>query len=110
VTNQQQAKAFYQEVMGFELIREEAMGPDMQWIQLAPKGSAVTIALVSWFDAMKPGGLQGVMLNSSDIDADHALLASRGLELSDIEQQPWGRFTMFSDPDGNGWILRQPPV
>ncbi len=110
VSNQEAAKIFYRDVLGFELLREESMGPDMKWIQLAPKGSSVTIALVSWFDAMKPGGLQGVMLNCSDIDADVALLASRGLELSEIEQQPWGRFSMFSDPDGNGWILRQPPV
>jgi uncharacterized glyoxalase superfamily protein PhnB len=53
--------------------------------------------------------LQGVMLNSSDIDGDHRLLSSRGLQLSNIEQQPWGRYAMFKDPDGNGWILRQPP-
>jgi uncharacterized glyoxalase superfamily protein PhnB len=36
-------------------------------------------------------------------------LAGRGLVLTDIEEQPWGRYAMFSDPDGNGWILRQPP-
>ena len=59
---------------------------------------------------MKPGGLQGVMLNSTDIDSDHRLLSARGLLLSAIEQQPWGRFAMFKDPDGNGWILRQPPA
>ncbi len=49
------------------------------------------------------------MLNSTDIDEDYRTLTSRGLQLSKIEQQPWGRFTMFNDPDGNGWILRQPP-
>jgi hypothetical protein len=36
---------------------------------------------------MKPGGLQGVMLNSSNIDGDHRLLSSRGLQHSNIEQQ-----------------------
>jgi len=49
------------------------------------------------------------MLNSTDIVADHQTLSARGLVLSKIEQQPWGRYTMFKDPDGNGWILRQPP-
>jgi len=29
---------------------------------------------------------------------------------TEIQQQPWGRYAMFSDPDGNGWILRQPPA
>lgn len=31
------------------------------------------------------------------------------LGFDQIQQQPWGRFTTFKDPDGNGWILRQPP-
>lgn len=109
VTDPQKSKAFYRDVLGFVLVREEPMGPDMTWIQLAPPGCATTIALVTWFDTMKPGGLQGVMLNSTDIDADHRTLSSNGLVLSRIEQQPWGRFAMFKDPDGNGWILRQPP-
>ena len=46
------------------------------------------------------------MVNTDDIDAEHALLQSRGLKIGSIEQQPWGRYAMFADPDGNGWILR----
>ncbi|MDP9090945.1 MAG: glyoxalase superfamily protein [Pseudomonadota bacterium] len=110
VTDQERAKQFYRDVLGFELLREEAFGASGKWIQLAPKGCATTIALVSWFDSMRPGGLQGVMLNVTDIERDHQELKGRGLELTDIGQQPWGRFTMFKDPDGNGWILRQPPA
>ena len=110
VTDQQRAKRFYQEVVGLELVREEPMGPEMSWIQLAPKGCSTTIALVTWFETMKPGSLQGVMLNVSDIDQDHAELSARGLVLTEIKQEPWGRYAMFSDPDGNGWILRQAPA
>ncbi len=51
------------------------------------------MGLNGWFDSKRPDGLQGVTMN-----------------LTDIEQQPWGRFTMFKDPDGNGWILRQRPA
>jgi catechol 2,3-dioxygenase-like lactoylglutathione lyase family enzyme len=109
VSDQQQSKRFYRDVLGFDLVREEPMGPDSQWIQLAPKGSAMTIALVTWFDTMKPGGLQGVMLNVDNIDAEYDRLSKLGLALTEVQEQPWGRFTMFSDPDGNGWILRQPP-
>jgi catechol 2,3-dioxygenase-like lactoylglutathione lyase family enzyme len=109
VSDAQRAKAFYRDVLGFDLVKEEPMGPAMSWIQLAPPGQGVTIALVTWFEQMKPGGLQGVMVNTDDIDAEHALLTSRGLALSEIAEQPWGRFALFKDPDGNGWILRQPP-
>jgi catechol 2,3-dioxygenase-like lactoylglutathione lyase family enzyme len=109
VADQERSKVFYRDILGFTLLREESMGSG-KWIQLAPPGCATTIALVTWFDSMKPGGLQGVMLNSTDIDGDHQLLRSRGLQLSHIERQPWGRYTTFKDPDGNGWILRQPPA
>jgi catechol 2,3-dioxygenase-like lactoylglutathione lyase family enzyme len=110
VSDQERSKAFYRDVLGFAVVREESMEPNSKWVQLAPPGCATTIALVNWFDAMKPGGLQGVMLNSTDIDADHRALSARGLELSKIGEQPWGRFAMFRDPDGNGWLLRQPPA
>jgi uncharacterized glyoxalase superfamily protein PhnB len=30
--------------------------------------------------------------------------------MSPIGEEPWGRYAMFNDPDGNGWILRQPPA
>lgn len=110
VSDPQRAKRFYIDVLGFELVRESPMGPDMTWIQLAPAGQGVTIALVTWFDTMKPGGLQGVMVNTDDIEADHGLLRSRGLEIDEIRVEPWGRYAMFKDPDGNGWILRQPPA
>ena len=110
VSDQQRAKDFYRDVLGFALIREEPMGPGMRWIQLAPRGHSVTIALVTWFEQMKPGGLQGVMVNTEDIEAEHKLLRSRGLAIGDIKQEPWGRYAMFNDPDGNGWILREPPV
>ncbi len=109
VADQDRSKVFYRDILGFTLLREEPIGPGGKWIQLAPPGCATTIALVTWFDSMKPGGLQGVLLNSTDIDRDHAVLTARGLQLSAIEQQPWGRYAMFKDPDGNGWILRQPP-
>jgi catechol 2,3-dioxygenase-like lactoylglutathione lyase family enzyme len=109
VADQERARNFYRDILGFELLREEPMGPTGKWIQLAPKGCSTTIALVTWFEGMRPGGLQGVMLNVTDIDADHRELSARGLKLTEIQAQPWGRFAMFSDPDGNGWILRQPP-
>ena len=90
VSDQQRAKQFYRDVLGFKLIREEPMGPGMSWIQLAPPGQSVTVALVTWFENMKPGGLQGVMVNTEDIDAEHTLLRSRGLEIGEIKQEPWG--------------------
>jgi uncharacterized glyoxalase superfamily protein PhnB len=45
----------------------------------------------------------------SDIEAAHAELAGRGVEVSDVQVFPWGSFVFFSDPDGNRWAVQQLP-
>ena len=107
VTDQLKARDFYRDVMGLTLLRDEAMGPDMRWIQLQPKDGGSTIALVTWFEGLKPGGQQGLMLGIADVDAEYRRLTELGGECTPVEEQPWGRFTMMKDPDGNGWILTQ---
>src|SRR5579859_941279 len=107
VKDQLAARDWYTGQMDFTLLRDEAMGTEMRWIQLQPKTGGSTIALVTWFEGMAPGGLQGVMLHVPDIEAEHARLTAVGVQASAIEEQPWGRFTMLKDPDGNGWIVAQ---
>jgi len=45
----------------------------------------------------------------SDVEKAHAELSGRGVEVSDVEQMPWGSFIFFSDPDGNRWAIQQVP-
>jgi len=47
------------------------------------------------------------MLGIGDVAAEYARLTGLGVELTPVEEQPWGRFTMLKDPDGNGWILTE---
>src|ERR1700754_2042756 len=89
VKDQAAARDWYTEKMGFTLLRDEEMGPQMRWIQLQPKTGGSTIALVTWFEDMGSGGLQGVMLHVPDIDAEHARLTEAGVEASPIDEQPW---------------------
>jgi uncharacterized glyoxalase superfamily protein PhnB len=50
------------------------------------------------------------VLECDDVQASRDELAARGVTfLQDIEEQPWGTFTTFDDPDGNGWVLSQAP-
>ena len=107
VADQSAAKTFYTDVMAFDCVNDTPMGPEMRWVQLQPKTGGPTIALVTWFDTMPPGGLQGLMVHVPDIDAEHARLSAAGASVSPIEEQPWGRFTMLKDPDGNGLIVAQ---
>jgi catechol 2,3-dioxygenase-like lactoylglutathione lyase family enzyme len=108
VADQAAARAFYVGVLGFEVLRDNPMGPDQRWIQLAPAGSTASITLVTWFPQMPAGTVQGLVLTTNAIDADHAALTVRGLAISDPADAPWGRYATFSDPDGNGWVLVQP--
>jgi uncharacterized glyoxalase superfamily protein PhnB len=57
-----------------------------------------------------PGSVQGLQLVVSDINAARAELLERGVEVSAVEEFPWGSFVFFSDPDGNGWSVQQLPA
>lgn len=108
VANQERSRDFYSKVLGFTVIRDNEMGPGQRWIQLVPREGGVTITLVSWFDNMPPGSVQGLVLEAEDVRAEAGTLGERGLALSDIHEAPWGTYATFNDPDGNGWVLQEP--
>lgn len=108
VSDQQVAKEFYQQILGFELINESLMSEKMHWIQLAPsKTCSTSITLVNWFEQMAPGSVQGLVIGTNNIEADYQELTQKGVKLSPIQDAPWGRSAMFQDLDGNGWVLQQ---
>ena len=110
VINQQVAREFYTDVLGCKVEADMPFGTDdkTRWISLQLPGVDTRISLVTWFPQMPPGSLQGLVLATDDISAAHAELKMRGLMISDIKNQPYGREATFSDPDGNGWVLQQP--
>jgi catechol 2,3-dioxygenase-like lactoylglutathione lyase family enzyme len=110
VRDQDAAKKFYVDVLGFECVTDQAMGPDQRWVQLRPANAQTSISLVTWFDQMKPGGVRGLVLETGDIAAAHADLKARGVNVDDPDVQPWGTFVSFEDIDANGIILMQPPA
>jgi uncharacterized glyoxalase superfamily protein PhnB len=57
---------------------------------------------------MQPGSIQGLQLVVEDIQAARAELLDRGVEVSAVQEFPWGSFVFFSDPDGNGWSVQAP--
>jgi catechol 2,3-dioxygenase-like lactoylglutathione lyase family enzyme len=108
VGDQERAKTFYVETLGFELLADSPMGPEQRWVQVGPRGGQTSLTLVTWFDTMPPGSLRGVVLECDDLRATRDQLAARGVVFNqEIEEQPWGTFTTFDDPDGNGFVLQQ---
>jgi catechol 2,3-dioxygenase-like lactoylglutathione lyase family enzyme len=107
VSDQDRSLEFYVGVLGFELIADVRMGPDMRWVQVAPPGSATSITLVTWFPTMPAGSAKGTVLETDDLEGDIADLKVRGVPIDgEIQEMPWGRFVTFDDPDGNGIVLQ----
>ena len=56
---------------------------------------------------MPAGSSQFIQVVVADADAALAELRGRGIECEGVDDQPWGRFVRFDDPDGNRWALQQ---
>jgi catechol 2,3-dioxygenase-like lactoylglutathione lyase family enzyme len=107
VADQDRARDFYVDVLGMTLVRDNPMGPDQRWVQVAPKGADTSLTLVTWFPTMPPGSLKGLVLETDDLDRDLARLTGLGVPVEGgVQQAPWGRFVTFDDPDGNGIVLQ----
>jgi len=110
VSDVDRAKAFYVEKAGFNADHDHQVSDAMRFVQLTPPGSSCSIAIGTGLGpTMAPGSLQGLQLVVDDIQAAHAELAGRGVEVSEVQEFPWGSFVFFSDPDGNGWAVQAIP-
>ncbi len=107
VSDVDRAKAFYVDQAGFNADHDHRVSDEIRFVQLTPPGSACSIALGQGVIDTPPGSVQGLQLVVDDIEAAHEDLSSRGVEVSDVQDFPWGRFVFFRDPDGNGWAVQQ---
>ena len=67
VSDQERARSFYVDTLGFELRADRLWGEGMRWVEVAPEGSSASLSLVTWFEAMPPGSLQGLIVATDDI-------------------------------------------
>jgi catechol 2,3-dioxygenase-like lactoylglutathione lyase family enzyme len=109
VSDVDRAKAFYAERAGFNVDHDHAVREGLRFVQLTPPGSGCSVSIGEGITQMEPGSLEGLQLVVTDIEAARDELAGRGVDVSDIQDYPWGRFVFFSDPDGNGWAVQQIP-
>jgi uncharacterized glyoxalase superfamily protein PhnB len=82
--------------------------PGIRWVQVAPKEGTTALTLVTWFESMPPGSLQGLVLRSSNLQTDYEQLVAKGVEFDGPpQQQPWATEAVLHDPDGNSLVLQQ---
>ena len=107
VSDIDRAKAFYVERCGFGADHDHRVDERLRFVQLTPPGSACSISLTSGAHEMAPGSLEGLQLVVDDAAAARDELRSRGVEVGDVQEFPWGRFVFFADPDGNRWSVQE---
>jgi predicted enzyme related to lactoylglutathione lyase len=119
VADQDRAKAFYVDRLGWELIVDHRANDQFRVIQTIPPGSSCAVAIMRNPEAA--GSVQGIHLVVSDIDAARSQLVGRGIDVSelfhfeggsqmpgpDVERRDYNTFMTFSDPDGNGWMVQE---
>jgi predicted enzyme related to lactoylglutathione lyase len=109
VTDVDRAKAFYADQVGFNADHDHSVSDEIRFVQLTPPGSGCSIVLGKGITEAAPGSVEGVQLCVKDVDLARAELTGRGVEVSEIEEYPWGRFVYFHDPDGNKWSVQEVP-
>ena len=109
VSDVDRAKAFYTDQAGFNADHDHTVSDELRFVQLTPPGSACSIAFGVGLTDVPPGSVKGLQLVVSDIEAARAELAGRGVEVTEVQEFPWGKFVHFSDPDGNAWAVQELP-
>ena len=109
VSDVDRAKTFYADQLGFAVDHDHTVSDELHFVQLTPPGSGCSIALGRGITDAAPGSVRGMQVVVPDVEAAHEQLAGRGVSVSDIDDQPWGRFVYFADPDGNQWSVQQIP-
>jgi catechol 2,3-dioxygenase-like lactoylglutathione lyase family enzyme len=110
VTDVDRAKAFYVDQVGFNADHDHQVSDELRFVQLTPPGSACSVVMGTGITEMPPGSQKGVQIVVDDAAAAREQLIGRGVQASEVDEQPWGSFVYFADPDGNTWALQQIPA
>ncbi len=109
VSDVDRAKAFYTGI-GFNADHDQTPYEGLRFVQLTPPGSACSIAIgTNLGSQMSPGSVDNIQVVIPDADAALAQLREAGADAEGVDEQAWGRFVTFADPDGNRWTLQQLP-
>lgn len=112
VTDIDKAEAFYVDQVGFNADHDHRVSDTLRFVQLTPPGSACSIVLGaqgSDMTDMAPGSQRGLQMVVADAKSARDELVGRGVECSEVDEMPWGKFVFFADPDGNAWALQELP-
>jgi catechol 2,3-dioxygenase-like lactoylglutathione lyase family enzyme len=120
VADVDRAKAFYERA-GFTLDVDHQPSDEFRVVQFTPPGSACSVTFGIGITQQNPGSVEGLHLVVNDVEAAHAELVARGVEVSepyhfgpqgqapgvDPAHADFSSYVSFSDPDGNSWLVQE---
>jgi predicted enzyme related to lactoylglutathione lyase len=109
VTDVDRARDFYQQI-GWQVDWDHTVSEQLRFVQVTPPGSACSICFGTGLGSLTdrpPGSARGIQLVVPDADEALAFLRQQGASAQGVDDQPWGRFVTFQDPDGNEFTLQQ---
>jgi len=102
------AIAFYTEKLGMEVRADASFGDGDRWVEVAPAGSAARFSFAPPREQLQPGRNLGVVLESTDVKADHAALREAGVDVDEEIMSmgaPVPDMFWFRDQDANVLLL-----
>jgi catechol 2,3-dioxygenase-like lactoylglutathione lyase family enzyme len=109
VTDVDRAKQFYVEKLGFNADIDATVSEEVRFVQLTPPGSACSIAIGLGITDAAPGSVRGMQVVVEDVAKARQELVDRAVDVSEVQEFPWGKFVYLADPDGNAWALQELP-
>jgi catechol 2,3-dioxygenase-like lactoylglutathione lyase family enzyme len=104
------ARDFYGSRLQWSVDHDQTVHEGLRFVQVTPPGSACSICFGIGLDMMPLGSSQLIQVVVPSAEAAREHLVARGVECSEVDEQAWGRFVGFSDPDGNRWVLQELPA
>lgn len=107
--DQDRTVAFFVDQLGFEPQMDAELTEGFRWIEVAPPGSDVSVAIVAASSELPSGVDTGIRFVMTDAEAEHASMTERGVDVDEILRWP-GVPAMFSfrDVDGNSYYVSEP--
>ncbi len=112
VKDQELAKDFWINKVGFVVKFEKAMGPNMSWIEVGPSVDEFTTLVLYSKSAMEqqnPSAVShpSILFSTTDIESAYEKMKQNGVEVGEMQRLPFGTMFSFKDQDGNNYLLRE---
>ncbi|MCV9885033.1 VOC family protein [Metabacillus halosaccharovorans] len=112
VQDQDQAKEFWLNKLGFVLKLEQPMGPNVKWIEVGPSDNEFTTLVLYSKAAMEQqqpskAAHPSVLFSTTDIESAYESMVQKGVKVGEMLKRPFGTMFTFFDQDGNEYLLRE---